>query len=237
MDRIYDNAKDKNVAKVVIYAADDGFIYTDAALTRKLTSSELEDAFLKGCVVIVTKSLDDGSIQKYDALFVPIMESTSLDDSDPSALIFYGVLAIDHIDTQPIVLQMLLSAPNSDSQSGYRPQKIYDDAKDKNVAKIVIYTKEEEITVDGKREIRLCAYADSALTRKLTASELKDAFLKGCVIKYDTSWDNDFTEISPIEYYGCTDEGWGSHLIFAECDILSFNKPKLHVLYSIPDPT
>lgn len=237
MDRIYDDAKDKNVAKVIIYAADDGFIYADSALTRKLTSSELEDAFLKGCVVILTESLGDESIGVYNALFAPIMQTwPSLDDSDPSVLAFYGVLSIDHIDTQSAILQMLQSAPNSDNQSGYCPQKIYDDAKDKNVAKIVIYTKEEEITVNGEREIRLYAYADSALTRKLTASELKDAFLKGCVIKYDTLWNNDFTEISPIEYYGYTSENQGSHLIFAECDITSI-KPKLHVLYSIPDLT
>lgn len=237
MDRIYDDAKDKNVAKVVIYVADDSFIYADSALTRKLTSSELEDVFLKGCVVIVTESLGDGSIEEYDALFAPIMQSLpSLDDSDPVILVCYGVLFIDQIDTQSIFLQMFQSAPNSDNQSGYHPQKIYDDAKDKNVAKIVIYTKEEEVTVDGKREIRLYAYADSALTRKLTASELKDAFLKGCVIKYDTSWNNDLTEISPIEYYGYASESQGSHLIFAECDI-TYSKPKLHVLYSIPDPT
>lgn len=115
--------------------------------------------------------------------------------------------------------------------------RIYDDAKDKNVAKVIIYTKEEEVTVDGQREIRLYAYADSALTRKLTASELKDAFLKGCVIKYDISWNNVFTEMSPIEYLGYASENQGSHLIFVECDIITLDKPRLHVLYSIPDPT
>lgn len=236
MDKIYDDAKDKNVAKVVIYAADDGFVYADSALTRKLTSSELEDAFLKGCIAMVAESID-GSIEIYDAFFVPIIQSRT-DDLDPGILVLYGVFGVSgDVNAQSAFLQLFLSAPNSDNQSGYYPQKIYDDAKDKNVAKIVIYTKEEKITIDGKSENRIYAYADPSLTRKLTSSELKDAFLKGCVIKYDTAWDNDFTEISPIEYWGYETDDEGNHLIFAECDITSFNKPKLHVLYSIPDPT
>ena len=52
--------------------------------------------------------------------------------------------------------------------------KIYDQAKDKNVAAIVIYGKSGESTPAG--------YADSACTVKFKTSELKDAFLKRAVI-------------------------------------------------------
>ena len=50
--------------------------------------------------------------------------------------------------------------------------KVYDDAKDKNVAAIVIYGKGS----DGK------AYADANGTTQLKTSELKDAFLKRAII-------------------------------------------------------
>lgn len=68
MDRIYNEAKDKNVAKVIIYGVyvddDSGshvrpgsipfpYAYADATLTKKLTIPELRDAFLKGCIVRV----------------------------------------------------------------------------------------------------------------------------------------------------------------------------------------
>lgn len=52
--------------------------------------------------------------------------------------------------------------------------KIYDQAKDKNVAAIVIYGKSGESTP--------AAYADFACTVKFKTSELKDAFLKRAVI-------------------------------------------------------
>ena len=54
--------------------------------------------------------------------------------------------------------------------------KIYQQAKDKNVAAVVIYAKTEMETVP-------VAYADAAFTIKMTTSELKDAFLKGAVIQ------------------------------------------------------
>lgn len=53
-------------------------------------------------------------------------------------------------------------------------EKIYDQAKDKNVAAIVIYGKTGESAP--------AAYADSGCTVKMKTSELKDAFLKRAVI-------------------------------------------------------
>lgn len=57
-------------------------------------------------------------------------------------------------------------------------EKIYDQAKDKNVAALVIYGKGS----DGK------AYADAAGTTQLKTSELQDAFIKRALIKIGTAY-------------------------------------------------
>lgn len=84
MDKIYNDAKDKNVAKVIIYGVykddDSGshvrpgnipfpYAYADAALTKKLTIPELRDAFLKGCIARVA----DASKSPIEFLAVNIM--------------------------------------------------------------------------------------------------------------------------------------------------------------------
>ena len=51
--------------------------------------------------------------------------------------------------------------------------KVYDDAKDKNIAAVIIYGKGS----DGK------AYVDAEGTTQLKTSELKEAFLKRALIK------------------------------------------------------
>ena len=53
MDRIYDQAKDQNVAALVIYAKAnaDGKAYSDKACTKQFKTSELKDAFIKRAVV------------------------------------------------------------------------------------------------------------------------------------------------------------------------------------------
>lgn len=53
--------------------------------------------------------------------------------------------------------------------------KIFQQAKDKNVAAVVIYGKSGESSP--------AAYADSACTVKMKTSELKDAFLKRAVVQ------------------------------------------------------
>lgn len=57
-------------------------------------------------------------------------------------------------------------------------EKIYDQAKDKNVAAIVIYGK----GLDGK------AYVDAAGTTQYKTSALKDAFLKRAIIQIGTDY-------------------------------------------------
>ena len=50
MDKIFNDAKDKNVAKVIVYV-DSSKAYVDAAHKTQMTTSQLKDAFLKGCVL------------------------------------------------------------------------------------------------------------------------------------------------------------------------------------------
>ena len=52
MDKIFDQAKDKNVSAIVIYGkGSDGKAYADANGTTQLKTSELKDAFLKRAVI------------------------------------------------------------------------------------------------------------------------------------------------------------------------------------------
>ena len=52
MNKIFDQAKDKNVAAIVIYGkGSDGKAYADANGTIQLKTSELKDAFLKRAVI------------------------------------------------------------------------------------------------------------------------------------------------------------------------------------------
>lgn len=59
-------------------------------------------------------------------------------------------------------------------------ERIFDQAKDKNVAAIIIYGKSGESSP--------AAYADSACTVKMKTSELKDAFLKRAVIQIGSDY-------------------------------------------------
>lgn len=52
MEKIYDQAKDKNVAAIVIYGnGSDGKAYHDTAGTEQYKTSELRDAFIKRAVI------------------------------------------------------------------------------------------------------------------------------------------------------------------------------------------
>ena len=52
MEKIFDQAKDKNVAAIVIYGkGNDGKAYADANGTTQLKTSELKDAFLKRAII------------------------------------------------------------------------------------------------------------------------------------------------------------------------------------------
>lgn len=56
MDRIYNRAEDKNCANIILYASNDlnkaKNVYSDSACTMQCTTSELKNAFMKGCVVV-----------------------------------------------------------------------------------------------------------------------------------------------------------------------------------------
>lgn len=52
MERIYDQAKDQNVAAIVIYGkTGETKAYTDSACTKQFKTSELEDAFIKRALI------------------------------------------------------------------------------------------------------------------------------------------------------------------------------------------
>ena len=54
MDRIYNRAEDKNSANIIVYGkASDNKAYSDAACTMQCTTSELKNAFMKGCIVAI----------------------------------------------------------------------------------------------------------------------------------------------------------------------------------------
>lgn len=54
MDRIWNRAEDKNSANIIVYGkASDTKAYSDKACTMQCTTSELKNAFMKGCVVVI----------------------------------------------------------------------------------------------------------------------------------------------------------------------------------------
>lgn len=54
MDRFYNRAEDKNSANIIVYGkASDTKAYSDAACTMQCTTSELVNAFIKGCIVAI----------------------------------------------------------------------------------------------------------------------------------------------------------------------------------------
>lgn len=56
MERIYNDAKDKNVAKIVIFV-NANKAYIDAAHKVQFKTSELKDAFMKGCVLKTAENI------------------------------------------------------------------------------------------------------------------------------------------------------------------------------------
>lgn len=52
MKKVFQDAKDKNVAAVLIYADSNNYACADAAGTVKLTKEELMDAFLKRAFIV-----------------------------------------------------------------------------------------------------------------------------------------------------------------------------------------
>lgn len=58
MDRIWKLACDKNSASIIVYGkSGETKAYTDKATTTQYTTSELRNAFLKGCVIMIDNDL------------------------------------------------------------------------------------------------------------------------------------------------------------------------------------
>lgn len=54
MDRIWNRAEDKTSANIIVYGkASDTKAYSDEACTMQCTTSELKNAFMKGCIVAI----------------------------------------------------------------------------------------------------------------------------------------------------------------------------------------
>lgn len=54
MDRFYNRAEDKNCANIIVYSkASDTKAYSDEECTKQCTTSELVNAFIKGCIVAI----------------------------------------------------------------------------------------------------------------------------------------------------------------------------------------
>lgn len=54
MDRIFNDAKDKNVAVRILYGKTSGdFLYHDEATTEKVSKEDVLDAFFKGMLVLM----------------------------------------------------------------------------------------------------------------------------------------------------------------------------------------
>ena len=109
--------------------------------------------------------------------------------------------------------------------------RIYNDAKDKNVAKIIIYIGMDEGTT------KWYAYSDSKLTKKMTMSELEDAFYKGCIARafYQFASDNYIIDCSPVTYYRNPDSN--TSFIVGVSILPGSDDPRFLVAQSIPNPT
>lgn len=61
MQKIFDDAKDKNVGAFVVYGkAEDSKIYYEAAFTNQVKQADVEDAFKKGRLLVAISDGDDG---------------------------------------------------------------------------------------------------------------------------------------------------------------------------------
>lgn len=79
--RIFDDAKDKNVAAVVIYG-DDGKAYVDADCEVQFKTSELKEAVLKRAVIMVS-----------DAVYLPVSFAVSDEVGSVSYIVANGTTA------------------------------------------------------------------------------------------------------------------------------------------------
>lgn len=56
-EKVFNDAKDKNVSAVKVYAHTDGYAYYEASHKNKVTTADLKEAFLKGCMIVDATSM------------------------------------------------------------------------------------------------------------------------------------------------------------------------------------
>lgn len=84
MERIYDQAKDKNVAAVIIYGDIEGNAYVDEDCTIQFKTSELKDAFIKRALI---KIGDDYFIPTGFSVVSNVGEVTYVKDGTTATLV------------------------------------------------------------------------------------------------------------------------------------------------------
>lgn len=83
MDRIYNRAEDKNCANIIVYSkSSDTKAYSDKERTVQYKTSELKNAFMKGCI-IVTDNTDN------DEMLMPV-EFLVNDSTNTGHLVYLG---------------------------------------------------------------------------------------------------------------------------------------------------
>ena len=105
MDRIYNQAEDKNCANIILYASNHlnkaRNVYSDSACTMQCTTSELKNAFIKGCVIVIVA----GSINAM-AYPVSLLENSETKTANIACISVTG----DNNTITPIVLSSIADA-------------------------------------------------------------------------------------------------------------------------------
>lgn len=95
---IYDQLKDKNIANYVVFAkAADSKLYKEAAFTNQVEEAELNDAFLKGRLVICTDA-DNGVFEaavKVAANKAYTMASTTVETTTTISMVEWAAKAAE----------------------------------------------------------------------------------------------------------------------------------------------
>ena len=97
-------------------------------------------------------------------------------------------------------------------------ERLYQDAADKNVAATFVYCR------GGDQDAE--AYSDAECTKRMTISEMREAFQKGCLI---VSGQDIFHK--PYAFMGGTDKAWLYYI-----HLMDNTEFKRSSLIAIPDP-
>lgn len=96
MDRIYNRAEDKNCANIIVYSkAEDTKAYSDKECTVPYKTSELKNAFMKGCIIVF--NYDDSNEMSMPVSFATtdspnIGHLVYLGEGEPSGTVAFRLL-------------------------------------------------------------------------------------------------------------------------------------------------